>query len=48
MKLIVPLKFPVFQLASQIFPLWAVSPKKFGGLNYSTSDVGEVLAISGT
>lgn len=32
---------------SEIFSLWAVSPKKFGGLSYSTTDVGEVLAISG-
>ncbi|KAL5546913.1 hypothetical protein UlMin_006600 [Ulmus minor] len=41
----------VFQLHdmaySEIFPLWAVSPRKFGGLSFSTSDVGEVLAISG-
>ncbi|GMN59272.1 hypothetical protein TIFTF001_028360 [Ficus carica] len=32
---------------SEIFSLWAVSPKKFGGLSFSTEDVGEVLAISG-
>ncbi|PON78116.1 Major facilitator [Parasponia andersonii] len=32
---------------SEIFSLWTVSPKKFGGLNYSTEQVGEVLAISG-
>ncbi|CAH2080669.1 unnamed protein product [Thlaspi arvense] len=32
----------------QIFSLWAVSPRKHGGLSYSTDDVGEVLAISGT
>ncbi|KAK7825664.1 putative peptide/nitrate transporter, partial [Quercus suber] len=25
-----------------IFSLWAVSPRKFGGLSYSTKDVGEV------
>ncbi|XP_024031134.1 protein ZINC INDUCED FACILITATOR-LIKE 1 [Morus notabilis] len=41
----------VFQLHdmayAEIFPLWAVSPKKYGGLSYSSSDVGEVLAISG-
>ncbi|GMN67531.1 hypothetical protein TIFTF001_036588 [Ficus carica] len=41
----------VFQLHdmaySEIFPLWAVSPKDHGGLNYSSSEVGEVLAISG-
>ena len=31
----------------QIFSLWAVSPKKYGGLNYTTTDVGEVLSITG-
>ncbi|XP_052176570.1 protein ZINC INDUCED FACILITATOR 1-like isoform X2 [Diospyros lotus] len=41
----------VFQLHdmayTEIFSLWAVSPRKHGGLNYTTADVGEVLAISG-
>ncbi|KAK3443691.1 hypothetical protein EUGRSUZ_B03776 [Eucalyptus grandis] len=32
---------------SEIFSLWAVSERKFGGLNFSSQDVGEVLAISG-
>ncbi|KAM7263706.1 hypothetical protein ACFE04_001389 [Oxalis oulophora] len=32
---------------TEIFSLWAVSPRKFGGLSYSTENVGEVLAISG-
>ncbi|XP_048625980.1 protein ZINC INDUCED FACILITATOR 1 isoform X1 [Brassica napus] len=32
---------------SEIFALWANSPRKYGGLNYSTNDVGTVLAISG-
>ncbi|KAJ4978516.1 hypothetical protein NE237_009296 [Protea cynaroides] len=32
---------------TEIFSLWAVSPRKFGGLSYSTTDVGEVLAVSG-
>ncbi|OMO60217.1 Major facilitator superfamily [Corchorus olitorius] len=32
---------------SEIFSLWTVSPKKLGGLSYSTEDVGEVLAVSG-
>ncbi|XP_026461012.1 protein ZINC INDUCED FACILITATOR-LIKE 1-like [Papaver somniferum] len=32
---------------SEIFSLWAVSPKKFGGLNYTTDNVGEVLSITG-
>ncbi|CAN1298535.1 Protein ZINC INDUCED FACILITATOR-LIKE 1 [Linum perenne] len=31
----------------QIFSLWAVSPRDLGGLGYSTTDVGEVLSISG-
>ncbi|XP_025014586.1 protein ZINC INDUCED FACILITATOR-LIKE 1 isoform X2 [Ricinus communis] len=41
----------IFQLHdmayTEIFSLWAVSPRKNGGLSYSTADVGEVLAISG-
>uniref|UniRef100_A0A5B6ZXR2 Major facilitator superfamily (MFS) profile domain-containing protein n=1 Tax=Davidia involucrata TaxID=16924 RepID=A0A5B6ZXR2_DAVIN len=32
---------------TEIFSLWAVSPRKYGGLDYSTDNVGEVLAISG-
>ncbi|KAE8037871.1 hypothetical protein FH972_010426 [Carpinus fangiana] len=32
---------------TEIFSLWAVSPRSHGGLSYSTKDVGEVLAISG-
>ncbi|XP_031268542.1 protein ZINC INDUCED FACILITATOR-LIKE 1-like isoform X2 [Pistacia vera] len=32
---------------TEIFSLWAVSPRIHGGLSYSTEDVGEVLAISG-
>lgn len=32
---------------AEIFSLWAVSPRKYGGLSYSTEGVGEVLAISG-
>ncbi|KAK4485602.1 hypothetical protein RD792_008245 [Penstemon davidsonii] len=42
----------VFQLHdmaySEVFSLWAVSPRKIGGLSYTTSDVGEVLSITGT
>ncbi|KDO39296.1 hypothetical protein CISIN_1g043916mg, partial [Citrus sinensis] len=30
-----------------IFSLWAVSLRKYGGLSYSTKNVGQVLAISG-
>ncbi|XVE79735.1 hypothetical protein DITRI_Ditri14bG0080700 [Diplodiscus trichospermus] len=32
---------------NEIFSLWAVSDKKYGGLSFSSQDVGEVLAISG-
>ncbi|XP_010557807.1 PREDICTED: protein ZINC INDUCED FACILITATOR 1-like [Tarenaya hassleriana] len=32
---------------SEIFALWANSPRKYGGLSFSTNDVGAVLAISG-
>ncbi|KAF6163898.1 hypothetical protein GIB67_024753 [Kingdonia uniflora] len=32
---------------SEIFSLWAESPRKYGGLGYTTDDVGEVLSISG-
>ncbi|KAJ6983725.1 hypothetical protein NC653_026517 [Populus alba x Populus x berolinensis] len=32
---------------AQIFSLWAESPRKLGGLGYTTGDDGEVLAITG-
>ncbi|XXG52736.1 hypothetical protein AAC387_Pa03g0974 [Persea americana] len=32
---------------AEIFSLWAVSPRKDGGLSFSSEDVGVVLAISG-
>ncbi|GLU02473.1 hypothetical protein SLE2022_197220 [Rubroshorea leprosula] len=32
---------------SEIFSLWAVSDKKYGGLSFSSQEVGEVLVISG-
>uniref|UniRef100_A0A1J3CIH8 Protein ZINC INDUCED FACILITATOR-LIKE 1 n=1 Tax=Noccaea caerulescens TaxID=107243 RepID=A0A1J3CIH8_NOCCA len=32
---------------TEIFSLWANSPRKYGGLGYSSADVGTVLAISG-
>lgn len=32
---------------SEIFSLWAVSLKQYGGLGFSTSDVGEILSITG-
>ncbi|CAJ2638644.1 unnamed protein product [Trifolium pratense] len=30
-----------------VFSLWAVSPRRLGGLNFTTDNVGDVLAISG-
>ncbi|MFS7969929.1 putative MFS transporter superfamily [Helianthus anomalus] len=32
---------------SEIFSLWAVSPRSLGGLSYTTEDVGTVLSITG-
>ncbi|XP_062196092.1 probable peptide/nitrate transporter At3g43790 isoform X2 [Phragmites australis] len=32
---------------AEVFSLWAVSDRKFGGLSFSTQDVGNVLALSG-
>ncbi|CAA0827531.1 Protein ZINC INDUCED FACILITATOR-LIKE 1 [Striga hermonthica] len=41
----------IFQLHdmaySEIFSLWAVSPRNLGGLSFTTTIVGEVLAITG-
>ncbi|XP_054816260.1 protein ZINC INDUCED FACILITATOR-LIKE 1-like isoform X2 [Prosopis cineraria] len=31
----------------EVFSLWAVSPLRLGGLNFTTNDVGNVLSISG-
>ncbi|KMZ71592.1 Major facilitator superfamily antiporter, putative, expressed [Zostera marina] len=33
---------------SEVFSLWTVSDKQYGGLSFSSNDVGEVLAISGS
>jgi hypothetical protein len=33
--------------ALQVFCLWAISDRRYGGLSFSTTDVGNVLAISG-
>ncbi|GFQ05182.1 protein zinc induced facilitator-like 1 [Phtheirospermum japonicum] len=45
------LVYCIFQLHdmaySEIFSLWAVSPRKLGGLSFTSADVGEVLAITG-
>ncbi|KAL5720447.1 hypothetical protein ACHQM5_013115 [Ranunculus cassubicifolius] len=32
---------------AEIFSLWAVSPKRFGGLSFSTDKIGVVLSITG-
>ncbi|CAN1780316.1 Protein ZINC INDUCED FACILITATOR-LIKE 1 [Linum perenne] len=32
---------------TEIFSLWAVSPRKLGGLGYSTQNVGEILTVTG-
>ncbi|CAK8571039.1 unnamed protein product [Lathyrus sativus] len=31
----------------EVFSLWAVSPRRLGGLDFTTDNVGDVLAISG-
>lgn len=36
-----------YQIANKIFPLWAESNKMFGGLSFSTEDVGNVLVVTG-
>ncbi|KAJ4720470.1 zinc induced facilitator-like 1 [Melia azedarach] len=47
-SIIVYCVFSLYEMAyTEIFSLWAVSPRKYGGLAYSTENVGEVLAISG-
>nr|KYP59954.1 putative membrane protein YCR023C family [Cajanus cajan] len=32
---------------SEVFSLWTISPRRLGGLSFSTSDVGNILAVSG-
>ncbi|KAH7672073.1 Major facilitator sugar transporter-like protein, partial [Dioscorea alata] len=40
--------FSLYDMAfSEIFPLWAESKRKLGGLGYSSQTVGQVLTISG-
>ncbi|KAI9115249.1 hypothetical protein K1719_013568 [Acacia pycnantha] len=40
--------FALYNIAYQeVFSLWAVSPRKLGGLNFTTDDVGNVLSVSG-
>ncbi|XP_057828134.1 protein ZINC INDUCED FACILITATOR-LIKE 1 isoform X2 [Cryptomeria japonica] len=47
-SIIVYCAFSLHEIAySEIFSLWAVSPKEYGGLSFTSSDVGVVLAITG-
>ncbi|CAK8566793.1 unnamed protein product [Lathyrus sativus] len=47
-SIIVYCVFALHDVAYQeVFSLWAVSPPKLGGLNFTTDDVGNVLSISG-
>ncbi|KAL2326214.1 hypothetical protein Fmac_025272 [Flemingia macrophylla] len=40
--------FALHDIAYQeVFSLWAVSPQRLGGLNFTTDDVGNVLSITG-
>ncbi|KAI5442608.1 hypothetical protein KIW84_011593 [Lathyrus oleraceus] len=40
--------FSLYNVAYQeVFSLWVVSPGRFGGLNFTTDNVGDVLTISG-
>ncbi|RDY13686.1 Protein ZINC INDUCED FACILITATOR-LIKE 1, partial [Mucuna pruriens] len=47
-SIIVYCVFSLHDIAYQeVFSLWAVSPRRLGGLNFTTDDVGNVLSISG-
>ncbi|KAI3834477.1 hypothetical protein MKX03_012871 [Papaver bracteatum] len=47
-SIIVYCVFSLYETAySEIFSLWAVSPRNLGGLSFTTENVGEVLAITG-
>ncbi|XP_050882511.1 protein ZINC INDUCED FACILITATOR-LIKE 1 isoform X6 [Lathyrus oleraceus] len=40
--------FSLYDVSYQeVFSLWAVSPRRLGGLDFTTDNVGDVLAISG-
>ncbi|KAI5411073.1 variant 7, Protein ZINC INDUCED FACILITATOR-LIKE 1 [Lathyrus oleraceus] len=40
--------FSLYDVAyEEVFSLWAVSPRRLGGLNFTTDTVGDVLGISG-
>jgi len=34
-------------ILKQILSLWAVSDRKYGGLSFSSKEIGQVLAIAG-
>ncbi|KAH1217383.1 Protein ZINC INDUCED FACILITATOR-LIKE 1 [Glycine max] len=47
-SIIVYCVFSLHDIAYQeVFSLWAVSPQRLGGLNFTTDNVGDVLSISG-
>ncbi|CAJ1977971.1 unnamed protein product [Sphenostylis stenocarpa] len=47
-SIIIYCAFSLHDIAYQeVFSLWAVSPRKLGGLSFSTNDVGNVLSITG-
>ncbi|KAJ0974664.1 hypothetical protein J5N97_016629 [Dioscorea zingiberensis] len=47
-SIIVYCVFSLYDMAfTEIFPLWTESDRKFGGLKYSSQDVGVILAVSG-
>nr|CBX25335.1 hypothetical_protein [Oryza brachyantha] len=39
--------FSLHDTAYKIFSLWTVSDRKYGGLSFSSKDVGQVLAVAG-
>ncbi|AES68621.1 putative major facilitator superfamily [Medicago truncatula] len=47
-SIIVYCVFAIHDVAfAEIFSLWAESPRRLGGLNFGTNDVGNILAVSG-
>ncbi|KAG0466804.1 hypothetical protein HPP92_018384 [Vanilla planifolia] len=48
-SIIVYCVFSLYDMAyTEVFPLWAESGRKYGGLGFSSQDVGMVLSISGS
>ncbi|RYR32516.1 hypothetical protein Ahy_A10g047060 isoform B [Arachis hypogaea] len=48
-SIIVYCVFSLHDMAYQeVFSLWAVSPRRLGGLNFTTDNVGDVLSVTGT